>query len=445
MKDLLKIVGNNAYTSHCNDNKPVDLSPERVYNGSTFIGIYRPSSAQSYANFFSMSHALSNDDNFKRTEYAKVDRKNEIYGGAKYMAKLYSEVYKSAKYKLLGNGPRNFGNLMEAFENVDPSTGSDFYGTGSIINGFEDELAALLGKEKAVFFPSGTMAQQIALRIWSDKAGIQKVAYHPLCHLEIHERDGLKKLHNLEPILLGDKDRLFTIEDLMKVKQPISCLLIELPQREIGGQLPSFEELLKISDYCKANGIKLHLDGARLFEVLPYYNKTASEICSLFDSVYVSFYKGLGGIAGAILAGEASLVDEAKVWKRRHGGDLISLYPYIISSKYSMDKRMGKMKEYWQYSLDTAAKFNKIPGIKTQPEVPVCNMFHIYFQASKDTVEKILSKVTEKTDVALVSYLNEIDANCCMSELSFGDNYSLIPQKVIDEAISELQAEFKNL
>lgn len=360
------------------------------------------------------------------------------------MTKSYSDIYRSAKYKLPGNGLRSMSDLLEVFENIDSSDVSpDVYGTGKVINEFEDEVANLLGKEKAVFFPSGTMAQQIALRIWSDRVGIKKVAYHPLCHLEIHERDGLKVLHHLEPILLGDKNRLFTIEDLKSINEPISSLLIELPQREIGGQLPSFKELVEISQYCKTKGIKLHLDGARLFEVLPYYNKSASEICSLFDSVYVSFYKGLGGIAGAALAGGADFMEEAKIWKRRHGGDLISLYPYIVNAKYCLDKRMGKMKDYWQHALTAAERFNRINDIKTVPEVPVCNMFHIYFDAPKEDVERVFTSVTEKSDLALVSNLREITTCSCMSEVSFGDSFELIPPEVLDRAFHELEIEFK--
>jgi threonine aldolase len=310
------------------------------------------------------------------------------------MTKPYNEVCKSAKYKLTGNGDRRIGMLMESFENMDPSIDSDVYGAGKIINNFENEIAKLLGKEKAVFFPSGTMAQQIALRIWSDAKKLKRVAYHPLCHLEIHEKDGLKILHQLETILLGNRDRLFTIEDLESVRDPLACLLIELPQREIGGQLPTWEELVELSEFCKDKGIKLHLDGARLFEALPFYNKSASDICSLFDSVYVSFYKGLGGIAGAVLAGSAEFMEEAKIWKRRHGGDLISLYPYIINAKYCMDKRIGKMGQYWQHALTIAEQLNKIEGIKTIPEVPVCN---------------------------------------------------LIPQELLDEAFAQLDSEFKKL
>jgi threonine aldolase len=142
------------------------------------------------------------------------------------------------------------------------------YGKGQIIEDFQAKMAALLGKETAVFFPSGTMAQQIALRIWCDEKGVRKVAYHPLSHLEIHEEDGLKELHGIETVLLADKSRVIVFEDVVDMEEGIACVLLELPQREIGGQLPSFETLKQISEYCRDKAIKLHLDGARLLEVL---------------------------------------------------------------------------------------------------------------------------------------------------------------------------------
>ena len=101
------------------------------------------------------------------------------------------------------------------------------------------------------------MAQQIALRIWCDRKGVKRVAYHPLCHLEIHEEDGLKELHQIESILLADKDRLICLEDVQALDQDIACLLLRNPQREIGGQLPAYEELEAISAYCRERGIKL--------------------------------------------------------------------------------------------------------------------------------------------------------------------------------------------
>ncbi|HCJ58510.1 MAG TPA: low specificity L-threonine aldolase [Clostridiaceae bacterium] len=361
------------------------------------------------------------------------------------MPKSYNEICQSAKYKLTGHGDRRIDALMECFEHMDPSMEADIYGTGGIINDFEKDIACFLGKENAVFFPSGTMAQQIALRIWCDAKGLKNVAYHPLCHLEIHEKDGMKILHHLEPTLLGTKDRLFNMEDLKSVNKPIACLLVELPQREIGGQLPPWEELISISEFCKNGGIKLHLDGARLFEILPYYNKSAADICSLFDSVYISFYKGLGGIAGAMLAGRTEFIESAKVWKRRHGGDLISLYPYIVSAKHSMNKRIGNMGKYWQHALTAAERLNKIEGVSTVPEVPVCNMFHAYFDTTKENLESIFADIIEKYNLAIVRNIREIDNSICKSELSFGDSFELIPQEILDKAFEQLESEFIKL
>lgn len=359
------------------------------------------------------------------------------------MSKPYNEVVKLAKYKLMGHGDRRIKMLMDSLDHLSPDTPADTYGTGIVINDFEEEIATLLGKEKAVFFPSGTMAQQIAMRIWCDKKELKRVAYHPLCHLEIHEKDGLKVLHHIESTLLGNADRLFTIEDLKGIKHPIACLLIELPQREIGGQLPSWDELVELSAYCKAEGIKLHLDGARLFETLPYYNKTAMEVGSLFDSVYISFYKGLGGIAGAVLAGGADFIEESKTWKRRHGGDLISLYPYIINAKHAINHRMDKMGQYWKHAIYTAEQMNNIEGIKTIPQVPVCNMFHVYFDTSKEMVEGILQQIIEEHDLAMLTNLKEIDDSHCKAELSFGDSFGLIPPELLSAAFHKLDLELK--
>lgn len=133
------------------------------------------------------------------------------------------EAYKNAIHPLQGHGKRNFDVLKEALEGFDGDVDSDIYGSGKIIEDFQEKMADSLGKEKAVFFLSGTMAQQISLRIWCDQKQVQKVAYHPLCHLEIHEEDGLKKLHGIEPILLADKDRVIKLEDVVGLKEEIAC------------------------------------------------------------------------------------------------------------------------------------------------------------------------------------------------------------------------------
>lgn len=344
--------------------------------------------------------------------------------------------------RLAGHGQRTVQALQEAFAQIDGSTPSDLYGKGAVIEEFQAKMARLLGKESAVFFPSGTMAQQIALRIWCDEKDLKRVAYHPLSHLEIHEQDGLKELHRIETVLLADKSRVIELEDVRGMGN-VACLLLELPQREIGGQVPSFQTLEAIAAYCRERGIRLHLDGARLLEVLPYYAKTAAEICALFDSVYISFYKGLGGIAGAILAGEQAFIDKSKVWKRRYGGDLISLYPYILTADYYYERRAANMGQYYAHARELAAWFNACEGVATVPLVPVCNMFHVHFQQPKERMCAILAEVQSETNIGVSGYLVALDEERCSFEVGIGDQYELLAKDEIAHLFSVLREKMK--
>ncbi|MFD2331878.1 threonine aldolase family protein [Cohnella sp. GCM10020058] len=351
-----------------------------------------------------------------------------------------ADAFKNSKHPVVEHGKRNVQVLLDAFEGMDGNASSDMYGKGEIIERFQAKMAAYLGKPEAVFFPSGTMAQQIALRIHCDETGNRKVAYHPLSHLELYEEDGLKELHRIETVLLADQERLIRPEDVRLIGDDVACLLLELPQREIGGQLPPYADLEEISAYCRSRGIRLHLDGARLFEILPHYGKSAAEICALFDSVYVSFYKGLGGVAGAILAGNAALTERSKIWKRRHGGDLISLYPYIISSDYYFDLRIGKMAQYYEEAKALAAMYNDCgDAIRTVPAEPVSNMFHVHANVPKEALESILVGVCEATGVGLSAWVKALEEGSSAYEVSIGDRYAAVPEDRLREAFAFLR------
>ncbi|SDJ85554.1 threonine aldolase family protein [Sediminibacillus albus] len=357
-----------------------------------------------------------------------------------------AEAFKHATYYLSGHSKRNVRVLKQALTAIDDEQASDMYGRGEVIENFQAKMANYLGKEAAVFFPSGTMAQQIALRIWCDKKGIKRVAYHPLSHLEIHEEDGLKKLHQIETILIADETRVIELEDVVSLGKDIACLLLELPQREIGGQLPEYQTLEAISTYCGDNNIKLHLDGARLLEILPFYQKSAAEICGLFDSVYLSFYKGIGGIAGAILAGDQVFTEQSKIWKRRHGGDIISLYPYIISADHYFEQRKDNMAEYYHQAKELALAFNDCRKSATTPVMPTSNMFHVHFSAAREKLEPILSSICLETGIGITGYLKSTSNQTCSFEVSIGDRYQQIPKdllqkgfKLLDERLGKIE------
>ncbi|HVT10632.1 MAG TPA: beta-eliminating lyase-related protein [Fimbriimonadaceae bacterium] len=288
------------------------------------------------------------------------------------------EVIAQCTRFLRGHYPRSVRDqLREIAESPLALSPRDHYGRGGAIAEFESEAAELLGKEAAVFMPSGTMAQQIALRIWADQAGNPRAAFHPTCHLEIHEQGAYRELHHLESVLLGEADRLFTLADL-EAAPDCSSLLIELPQREIGGQLPSWEELMAICDLAHARGMKLHMDGARLWECRPFYGRSYAEIATPFDSVYVSFYKILNGLPGALLAGPSEMIREARIWQRRHGGNLAQMAPAVMSAKQGMERHLPRMADYVAKAKEVATVLRGL-GVRVVPEEPPTNMMHVYF------------------------------------------------------------------
>jgi len=281
---------------------------------------------------------------------------------------------------------------------------ADHYGNGGFVAKFETEIAELLGKEAAVLMPSGTMAQQIALRIWADRASNRTVAFHPTCHLEKYEHMAYRELHGLEAELLGDADRLFTLEQLMALGKPISSLLIELPQREIGGALPSWDELKQITQYAMAEGIKLHLDGARLWECQPFYQRPYAEIVEDFGSVYVSFYKILFGLPGAALAGPKDFIDEARIWMRRHGGNLVHMFPTAISAKIGMERYLPEIPLYVAKAAEVAEILGEFEGVQVIPKAPPTNLMHLHWDAPVETVMEAVGQIALLEKVFLFSH-----------------------------------------
>ena len=278
--------------------------------------------------------------------------------------------------------------LTDLTASVSDDVKSDFYGRGKLIEDFERQVADLLGKESAVFMPSGTMAQQIALGLWAERRHSNHVAFHPTCHLEIHEHKAYQLLHGLHGILVGNPNRLMTLDDLKKVSDPLAALLIELPQREIGGLLPGWDELVELTSWAKERNIPLHMDGARLWECKPFYQREYWEIAGLFDSVYVSFYKGLGGLAGAVLTGPDDIIQPARTWQRRHGGNLIYLYPYILSAKLGLSQRLDRMQAYHDKALELANILSEFPQITIVPNPPHTNMMHVYIRGNRERLDE---------------------------------------------------------
>ncbi|CAN5494331.1 aminotransferase class I/II-fold pyridoxal phosphate-dependent enzyme [soil metagenome] len=319
------------------------------------------------------------------------------------------EIRLACERSLTGHGlvtPRQA--IERLLEDIPPDMETDTYGAGEEIEALEAETAELLGKEAAIFMPSGTMAQQVALRIWSERTGRKMVAMHPLNHLDFHENYAYQRLHDLQSIALikpPGLERLLTVADLDGSAQSPGTLLLELPQREIGGQLPVWDELVGMTSWARSRGAKNHMDGARLWECRPFYNRSYAEICSLFDSVYVSFYKIIAGIAGAALAGPADFIEEARVWRHMHGGRLIRMFPMVISAKRGLDDRLCRMADYHEKAVEIAAALEDVEGVEIVPNPPQTNMMHLFLRADGDRLHEAALDLSEETGIWLTDRL----------------------------------------
>ena len=163
--------------------------------------------------------------------------------------------------------------------------------------------------------------------------------------------------------------------------------------------LPTWDELTALSEAARELGVPLHVDGARIWESQPFWDKPFREIAALVDSLYVSFYKGLEGLSGAALVGPEHLVDEARTWRRRMGGTLFSLTPYAVSGLTGLQERLPRMGEYVAWARSLADELTA-RGLKVTPDPPHTNTFQLFADGSPQEIieRKIAFMEREKVD-----------------------------------------------
>jgi threonine aldolase len=261
----------------------------------------------------------------------------------------------------------------------------DVYAERGPVARVEAEVAELLGKPAAAFFPSGIMAQQAALRVWCDRTGSKRVALPDLSHLLKHEDDGPRRLHGFEFDHLTEGRVTATADALRQLSPGLGAALVEMPLRDAGCLLPSWDDLTALAEAARELGVPLHADGARIWESQPFYDRPLPEIAGQFDSIYVSFYKGLEALAGAALAGPEDVVRDARRWRKRMGGTLFHLTPYAVSALAGLRERLPRMGEYAAWARRLAEELTT-RGLRVTPDPPHTNTFLVYVEGLPDEI-----------------------------------------------------------
>ncbi|WP_405556296.1 beta-eliminating lyase-related protein [Streptomyces canus] len=283
---------------------------------------------------------------------------------------------------------------------------SDLYGNG-IVEALEEKVAGLLGKEAAAFFPTGTMAQQVALRCWAGRTGNPTVALHALAHPEVYERDAFREVSGLRPVHVTSEPRQPTADEIRGFEEPFGALMLELPLRDAGFVLPTWEELTEVVEAARERDAVVHFDGARLWETTVHFGRPLAEIADLADSVYVSFYKSLQAFGGAALAGPKTLIDEAKTWRHRYGGAVFQQFPTVLSALAGLERELPRLPEYVTHARVVAAALREglaeagVPWARVHPEVPHTFDFQVWLPYGVDELSEAAIRQSEETGTAL--------------------------------------------
>ncbi|WP_405817816.1 beta-eliminating lyase-related protein [Streptomyces sp. NBC_01390] len=297
--------------------------------------------------------------------------------------------------------------LAEAAPEVyDVDETADMYGNG-VVAALEERIATLLGTEGAAFFPTGTMAQQVALRCWAARTGNPTVALHALAHPEVHERNAFSQVSGLRTVRLTSEPRLPTAAEVRDFEEPFGTLMLELPLRDAGFVLPTWEELTEVVEAARERDAVVHFDGARLWETTVHFGRPLEEIAALADSVYVSFYKSLGGFGGAALAGPKTLVEEAKTWRHRYGGMIFSQFPTVLSSLVGLERELPRLPEYVRHARVVAAALREgfaaagVPWARVHPEEPHTHQFQVWLPYDPEVLAEAAVRQAEETGTCL--------------------------------------------
>jgi len=225
----------------------------------------------------------------------------------------------------------------------------DIYGLGGIVEETEAWFARLLGKERALFMPTGTLANQLALRALAGNR--RRVAVQDVSHVYNDTGDASQTLSGLTLLPLAPDRATFTWAEVERavartasgrVAASIGAISIESPVRRRYGELFDRTEMTRVCTEARRRGIGLHLDGARMFIASAYTGIAPADYAAPFDTVYVSLWKCFNSVNGAILAGPAAALEGMAHTRRMFGGALFNAWPFAMLARRYAEGFVGR-------------------------------------------------------------------------------------------------------
>ena len=260
----------------------------------------------------------------------------------------------------------------------------DSYALGGSVGALEDRVATELGKEAAIWLPTGTLANHLALRRHCGTRS--RIVLQEQSHIYHDEGDALAKLSGLNAIPLATGRPHFTTGELKtaleqaldgRVLNPVGAVSIESPVRRQAGQVVPWDEMQSITQLCNDAEIPVHLDGARLYMMSAATGKGIREYADLFDSVYVSMYKYFGAPFGGVLAGRRDFIDDMFHDRRMFGGSLSSAYLIAALAQDGMNGFIDRYKQAFSKANELIELIDGLPDLGIQRFDHGSNIFEL--------------------------------------------------------------------
>lgn len=285
--------------------------------------------------------------------------------------------------------------------------GDDVYGEDPSVNSLEKKAAALFGMEAALFCPTGTMTNQLAIKVHTQPG--DEVICDKLSHIYLYEGGGIamNAFSSVRP-LEGDLGRITAsmveenINNAKDVHQPISRMVsLENTVNKGGGSIYDFNEIRKIKSVCSNNDMILHLDGARLFNALVETRESMHDYGTTFDSISICLSKGLGCPVGSVLLGKRAFIDKARRYRKAMGGGWRQAGALAAAGIYALDHHIPLLKEDHRRAKEIGKLLSQNSWVETV--YPVSTNIVLAQLPKHRTSQEFVTTLAEK-DVHVVSF-----------------------------------------
>ncbi|MBD2060565.1 low-specificity L-threonine aldolase [Oculatella sp. FACHB-28] len=291
--------------------------------------------------------------------------------------------------------------------------GDDVLGDDPTVKALESYVAQLLGKEAAVFMPSGTMTNQIALRAHTEPG--DEVILESQAHIYYYEGGAPAALSGVMCRLIPGNHGIFTASDLTKVLRPTDehfprtkLVCLENTHNRSGGRIYPLSEIQAIAQVCQEQGLRLHLDGARLWNACVATGISEAEYAQPFDTVSVCFSKGLGAPIGSALAGSREFIERSRRFRKMFGGAMRQAGILAAGALYALKHHRERLQDDHIHAKILAEGLAQLEGIEIAPEEVQTNI--VVFHTPTISAQVLVDRLKEKGVAVLAIGPNSIRA-----------------------------------